>query len=254
MDAGVFIRVLGPFQILKKGEPVSLRAGGKAEQLVGWLASHPNVGVHRATLVERIWPDASAALGGQCLNTLVHSLKMQLCDGLGGAAPIVLSQGRYMLNLGSGLEVDILEFESAVRDGHRHFTAGAVVAAISSYELAVSLYRGDLVGGSDISELLERERLRATCLGTLARLADAHFENANYEQALENALKLLAIDPCREDAHRMVMRAFVRLGARAQALRQYNVCRSILRYEFDAIPEPATEQLFTLIRTDPDQV
>ena len=109
-------------------------------------------------------------------------------------------------------------------------------------------------GAPTYPSLLERERLRATCLGTLARLADAHFENANYEQALENALKLLAIDLCREDAHRMVMRAFVRLGARAQALRQYNVCRSILRYEFDAIPEPATEQLFTLIRTDPDQV
>src|SRR5262249_30512410 len=107
---------------------------------------------------------------------------------------------------------------------------------------------------SDISQLLERERLRATCLTTLARLAEAHFALANYEPALENAVRLLAVDPCREDAHRMAMRVYVRLGARAQALRQYNLCRLILRHEFDGVPELATERLFNLIRMDPGQV
>ena len=52
----------------------------------------------------------------------------------------------------------------------------------------------------------------------------------------------------------MTMRAYVRLGTRAQALRQYTLCRKILAEEFDAIPEPATERLFTLIRTDPGLV
>ena len=41
----------------------------------------------------------------------------------------------------------------------------------------------------------------------------------------------------------------VRLGARAQALRQYSLCRLILRDEFDAVPEPATERLFNLDST-----
>jgi DNA-binding SARP family transcriptional activator len=102
--------------------------------------------------------------------------------------------------------------------------------------------------------VLERERLRAMCLTALARLADAHFELARYGQALHHAVRLLAVDPCREDAHRIAMRAYVRLGVRAQALRQYTLCQTILRDEFDAIPEPATEQLFRLIRTDPGLV
>jgi hypothetical protein len=50
------------------------------------------------------------------------------------------------------------------------------------------------------------------------------------------------------------MRAYVRLGARAQALRQYNLCRTILANEFEAVPEPATEQLFNLVRTNPGRV
>jgi DNA-binding SARP family transcriptional activator len=253
-SARVFIRLLGPFQILKMGQPVSLRSGGKAEQLLSCLALHPRAGVHRATLVEHIWPDTPVTLAGQCLNTLMHSLKAQLADALAGQPPIVHIQSHYALNLQGGVTVDVVEFESAVAAGHRLLSEGSTTAAIESYKHAVALYGGDLSAGSDICELLERERLRATCLTTLARLADAFFELASYEEALQSALRLLAVDQCREDAHRMVMRAYVRLGARAQALRQYSLCRLILLDEFDAVPEPATERLFNLIRSDPGRV
>ena len=175
---------------------------------------------------------------------MTHSLKAQLADALAGQPPVVHTQSHYALNLHGGVTVDVLEFEAAVTAGHRFLSQGSTTEAIGAYDRAVALYGGDLAAGSDISELLERERLRATCLTTLARLADAHFELANYEPALESALRLLMVDPCREDAHRMVMRAHVRLGSRAQALRQYKLCRVILQNEFDAAPEPATERLF----------
>jgi DNA-binding SARP family transcriptional activator len=253
-DTGVFVRVLGSFDILKRGRQVSLRAGGKAEQLLSCLAMHPRVGIHRATLVEQIWPQTQADLAGQCLNTLVHSIKTQLSDALAGQAPVVHNQSHYTLNLAGGLAVDVLEFESAVTAGQRLQSEGAAAAAIRSYEHAVLLYRGDLAAGSDITGVLERERLRATCLTTLARLADAYFELGAYEQALQSAGRLLAIDPCREDAHRMTMRVYVRMGARSQALRQFKLCELVLKREFDASPEPATEQLFKLIRVTPEDV
>ncbi|WP_319453005.1 MULTISPECIES: bacterial transcriptional activator domain-containing protein [unclassified Mycobacterium] len=236
------------------GIPAPLRSGGKAERLLSALAMQARSGVHRETLVERIWPGTSHVLSYQSLNTLVHELKIQLADALGGQPPIVHMQAHYLLNLDGGLKVDVVEFESAVDAGDRFLSEGATAAAIDSYQNAVLLYRGDLTSDADISGLLERERLRAVCLNALARLADANFALENYEQALAYAVRLLGVDPCREDAHRMTMRAYVRLGARAQALRQYNVCRLILAEEFDATPEPATEQLFQLIRTDPGHI
>ena len=236
------------------GRPVSLRSGGKAERLLSYLALHPRAGVRRASLVELIWPDTPVPLANQCLNTLMHSLKAQLADGLAGQPPVVHLQNHYALNLHGGVSVDVLEFESALSTGHRLLSEGSTERAIEAYDRAVALYGGDLAIGSDIAELLERERLRVACLTTLARLADAHFELANYEQALDNALRLLSVDPCREDAHRMVMRTHVRLGSRAQALRQYGLCRLILLDEFDAVPEPATARLFNLIRSDPGRV
>jgi hypothetical protein len=47
------------------------------------------------------------------------------------------------------------------------------------------------------------------------------------------------------------MRCHVRRGERAQAMRQYRICCSILQDEFDALPEPATQLLYQQIRLDP---
>ena len=253
-DAAVMIQMLGPFQILKLGKAAPLRPGGKAEQLLRRLALNSKAGMDRDALIEAIWPDVRPERSIQSLNTLVHDLKSQFAHVMDGQPPVVHTQSQYVLNLTGPLTVDTLEFEQAIDAGHRLLTEGATESAIRSYERAVQLYRGDLSPGTSVSELLERERLRAVCLTALSRLADAHFDLGNYEHALSYAARLLSIDPCREDAHRMTMRAYVRLGARSQALRQYNTCHQILADEFDATPEPATEALFAALRTDPSAV
>ena len=106
----------------------------------------------------------------------------------------------------------------------------------------------------DVHQVLERERLRARYLSVRAQLAAHHFANADYTAALTHALDLLAHDPCREDAHRIAMRCYVRRGERAQAMRQYGVCREILAQEFDARPEPMTDELLEMVRLDPGRI
>jgi DNA-binding SARP family transcriptional activator len=60
--------------------------------------------------------------------------------------------------------------------------------------------------------------------------------------------------PCREDAHRAIMRCHVRLGERAQAFEQYRLCAQILRAEYGAAPEQATTVLYEQVRLDPGMV
>jgi len=126
--------------------------------------------------------------------------------------------------------------------------------ATNFYMKAVQLYRGDLCTGTDGNAVVERERLRAHFLTVLARLADYHFSVSNYPRCLHYAEQLLQYDACREDAHRMVMRCYVRQGERAQALRQYLLCQNILRAEFDAAPESHTTLLYDQVRLHPDTV
>lgn len=253
-SAPIRLCLLGGFRLLKSGRQVRVRPGSKTQVLLGHLGLHVRSGIPRDELVDRMWPSAAVELANQSLNTLVYSLHRLLGDAMAGHHPVLHESGIYRLNLEGGIAVDVLEFDAAVDCGDRHAGDGNGDAAIRCYGGAAQLYAGDLSLGSDVQQVVERERLRARYLHTRSRLADHEFARGRYIGALENALDVLANDPCREDAHRMAMRSYVRLGERSQALRQYRMCRKILEQEFEAVPEPETEALFERVRLDPSRV
>lgn len=247
----VMLCLLGNFRVLRNGQPLPVRAGGKTEALLCSLALQHESPVARDALLEALWPEAEAGLAGQSLNSLVYGLNRQLAGALDGAAPLVHDRGHYRLNVEAGVGVDVACYNTLAEAGARLAAAGDREAAASAYRQAVGLYRGDLSAGSDVRAIMQREHLRARYLTMLAHLADHHFASADYQTCQDYARRLLDADPCREDAHRLVMRCYVRLGERAQALRQYQLCRAILRTEFEALPEPATTVLFDQVRLDP---
>jgi DNA-binding SARP family transcriptional activator len=198
-----------------------------------------------------IWPEREHDLSNQSLNSLTSSLRRALQDAIGGAAPVLYDNGYYKINVEAGIAIDVAEFDQYVRTGERATRTGQRTDAVASYEKALAVYDGDLCSTNDLRSLIERERLRALHLTVTARIADHHFRDSNYLRALEYAHTLLATDPCREDAHRLAMRCYVRLGERAQALRQFRLCESLLLEEFDARPEAETLALFEAVRLDP---
>jgi DNA-binding SARP family transcriptional activator len=241
---------LGAFRVLRKGTPVTMRSGGKAEQLLAALALAEG-GVEREALMGLVWPASDSTLATQSLNTLVYWLHRTLGPAIEGRPPVLREVGRYRLNREDGVVTDIGLFDAAAAGGDFARRAGDEQVAMQSYQVAVGLYAGDLVAGSHVQYVLERERLRARYLTIRARLADHHFALGEYEASLRHALDLLTLDPCREDAHRLAMRCHVRLGERAQALRQYQLCEQVLALEFGAQPEPATVDLYEVVRLDP---
>jgi DNA-binding SARP family transcriptional activator len=66
--------------------------------------------------------------------------------------------------------------------------------------------------------------------------------------AIALALRILAVDPLQEHMHRILMRCYAQQGRRADALRQYDLCRAVLWKEVRAAPEGETEQLQRKIR------
>ena len=253
-DWPVEVRLLGSFALLKSGRPVHSRAGSKTEALLSTLALGWKDGVHRDTLLCTLWPDSDTALASQSLHTLVYSLHSLLGDVMGGAAPVINMGGAYRLNREAGVGVDLAQFEAWARYGDRLRRALDLAGACAAYSHAVSLYRGDLNCGTDLSAVIERERLRALYLTVCARLASFYASQGDASAALTHALRVLQCDPCREDAHRLAMQSYVRLGERAQALRQYRLCERILHAEFDMAPEQETVALFERIRLAPELI
>lgn len=250
----VLICLMGGFRLLKFGHPIPVRGGGKTETLLSNLALRRGRPVQRDTLLSTLWPDVERTLAGQSLHSLVYSLHKQFGDVIGGEAPVVLADGRYQLNVEAGIGIDIASFEALASGGDTRARRGDGAAAVEAYRQAVDLYRGDLSCGADICAVVERERLRARYLTLLGRIASYYYSAHDYVACLDHALLLIDKEPCREDAHRLVMRCYMRRGERAQALRQYRLCEHVLRTEFDATPEPATNALFDQIRLDPDSI
>ena len=253
-DWPLLICLLGPLRVLQAGRPMAVRGGGKIEALLRLLALQHGYRVPRDRLLETLWPDTEPTMAGQSLNSLVYSLHKLLGESIGGITPVLYEECSYRLNVEAGIGVDVACFDALAASGDRQHRAGNHKGAAAAYSRAVQLYRGELCAGGDMHGVVERERLHARYLTLIARLAAYHFGEADYNGCLEHALRVLANDPCREDAHRLVMRCYVRRGERAQALRQYRLCETLLRAEFSAVPEPATTILFDQIRLDPSSV
>ncbi len=246
--------LLGSFRLLHDDRPVDLLVAGKAMALLGALALRLDAGVPRETLLEMLWPEQDAAQSTVSLNSLVYSLHRRLREDALGASAVIYANGSYYLNREAGYSTDIARFDVLAARGNWLAANGKSAEATRHYERALRLYRGDLCTGTDIYAVIERERLRASFLTILAWLADRAYRDGEYAAAMEHALRLIACDPCREDAHRLVMRARVRSGERAQALRQYRLCEQVLRREFDVEPEELTTALFDQIRLDPSSI
>jgi DNA-binding SARP family transcriptional activator len=250
----ILICLLGNFLLLQAGQSIAIHCGGKIETLLCRLGLQSGRRVPRTVLVNLLWPASESAQATQSLNSLVYSVHKLIGDTLGGAAPVLHEDGYYRLNVEAGVGVDITCFDAWANTGDQQVLAGDLARAATSYRKSVQLYRGDLAVETDVGSVLERERLRTRFLSLLAYLADAHYRAGEYGACLEQTWRLLGHDPCREDAHRVVMRCYVQRGERAAALRHYQVCAHILHTEFGAAPEPATTALFDQIRLRPSHI
>ncbi len=115
-------------------------------------------------------------------------------------------------------------------------------------EDALALYQGDYLEGIYADWCaVERERLRGRYLAALEILADLHAERGELQRAMELYQTILAQNPYQEVAHRGLMRCHYRLGDRAAAIRQYQICATTLREELGVSPMSKTEELYLQI-------
>lgn len=249
----VNIYLLGTFQLFIQQHRLPISRGSKAENLLIHLALSQERRLARNELLEYLWPEHNPTLAGQSLNNLVHQLNKRIRQDLGERNMVIHDDGYYTFNPSDEVTFDLDYFETWQQRGKAAWQADDVDHGLAYYEQALTLYRGDLCNDTKVATIkmvLERERLRTSLLDLLSSLGD-HYLARDPMRALSYIHRLLNHEPCREDAHRLAMRCYMRLGARAQALRQYQFCCQILRTEFAASPEPATNELFEQIRLTP---
>jgi DNA-binding SARP family transcriptional activator len=228
--------LFGQFECAQGDHPSILPAASNARILLAYLLRHKGRAFPRSVLADLIAPDLAEVQARHALSQALWQIRRCL--------PGLLESDASQVGIASHTElwVDALEFQALVE---RSLAGQEQPAALlASLRQAVDLYRGDLLEGFyEEWVLIERERLRELFLQALERLVTAFKAALQYQQALITAQRLVSADPLNEAAHREVMRLYHYLGSPAEALRQYEIIRGILRQEFDLEPEVETSQI-----------
>jgi alpha-glucoside transport system substrate-binding protein len=128
---------------------------------------------------------------------------------------------------------------------------------VSAFETGeIELYQGDFLEGLYLRNairfeewlLFERQRIRGQYQAGLEKQLELHQRQGDYAAVVITAQQLLKLDNLREDWHRALMEAYARLGKRTIALDQFELCRQVLRTEWDTDPAPETVALAEAIR------
>jgi ABC-type oligopeptide transport system substrate-binding subunit/DNA-binding SARP family transcriptional activator len=210
-------------QSLKK--PATL----KSQSLLAYLVMHNGILQSRERLASMFWGEWPADKARRNLSTALWRIRR--------CFPIeVLSSDPHSVcfNFPENYDFDVENFEELIEKGD-----------IASLEEAGKLYRGDFLDGFyDDWVVNTRYRLETAYFSTLSRLMELQATAGEHQACLEAALRLIELDPLREDAHRYVMRALTLLGQRDRALAQYEHCRQVLKNELDIEPAIETVELF----------
>ena len=246
----IAVGCLGTLRLSADGTELPWRPVRRGRAVFQYLLAHRVRPVARDELADVFWPGSSASAARNCLNTALSILRGSLREVLGDLSVVVHRDGAYALDPALDLTVDAEEFEARVAEGARLRRAGDAEAAARALRAAAGLYRGDLFADDPYEDWMASRRryLRETHLTVLGDLADCEAALGDPSAAIALFRQALLIEPEREDVHRRLMTTYVRVGQRAQALRQFGLCSEALRRLLRAEPSPETVALHARIR------
>jgi DNA-binding SARP family transcriptional activator len=241
-------RLFGPMDISVGGRRVEQWHGRKTRTILAYVLLNRAHAVPRDVLTTTFWPDASPDAARNRLHVTLHALRTDLRSV--SPVPIVVFEQGYIVNPQLAVRLDVEAFEGAMSSGRRAEKDGDLDRALAAYRESLTRYGGDLLAGQSHDDwaLLPREHLRMSMLDALERTAQIEFELGLYAECVDAGQHLLTLDFCREDVHRLLMRAYSRLDQLHLAMRQFQVCSRQLRLEFDMAPAPETIRLIERIR------
>jgi DNA-binding SARP family transcriptional activator len=245
------LRLLGPFEARVGNTAIATWPGRKARLLLAYLALERGRMVPKDVLIELFWPGARADRGANNLSIAIYQIRSSLAAVSAEAAQAVtVRQGLYGIDA-ARVEVDLWELQAGL-DQARHALQEqkdkATIQALLS--AAVDLCQGELMASDPYEEWLTEPRraLNAAWHQALVWLATDASIQEDWAGVLSFAGQILHRDACDEAAHRLLINAHLRLGNRAQALQQFQVCVEVLRNELGVRPSKETLSLAERLR------
>ncbi|TIX15857.1 MAG: adenylate cyclase [Mesorhizobium sp.] len=232
------IRLLGDIEVASAGGQPLHFATRKTALLFAALVLAGPKGLRRERVAAMLWAGSGEQQARNSLRQALVDIR-RLFPSTGDESIRIEGNADTIWLAANADEADIWIFDQKCQADD-----GASLAA------AADFYRGDLLDGlafpHEIDEWLAPFRATYTrkALDLVERLSLLPELGSHQEQACERlAERLMALDPCAEQAHRALIRIFRSRGKTNDAFRQFLACKEALKRELGVEPEEATRAL-----------
>lgn len=244
--------MLGNLKIMLDDKIITDNISYKGAGLLAYLAISEDRTFSRDKLASLFWGSSSEDAARYNLRYNLWSLRKILEDNEKGYKILDGHKDTCKFNLNNNVYIDVFHMEGILgklsQDDNDKY--------IKSLEKAKNIYKGDFLEGfyiKDCSEFndwifFERERLQRKYFDTLYRLAKAYKTKGNFIKSIDNIEEMLNINPLQEELYVKLIRIYLKMGDRNNALQQYERCRKILREELNISPMEETKEIYKEIR------
>ncbi len=236
----LLLRSFGEFEVLLDDAPMG-RTGGKTAQrpldLLRAMLAHGHDPLPVSLAMQWLWPDADAAAQRKAFDVALLRLRRTLGD----ARLLHLEGGRLWLDE-QWVWSDVAALRALMqRIGSAH---GAPLVQLQAWSRELlALMRGPFLAAEHADWVqAARQRYRQRFVVTVSQLA-AHIEPLDPTEATRLYERALDVEPLAESLSRRLMRLHAARGDRAEGLRVYRACRTMLLVAEGLSPSPETRAL-----------
>ena len=202
----------------------------KAAAVVKLLALAPEHRLQREQVLDHLWPELVPKAAANNLRQALYIARRVLESEGPARRYLEFRDGLLTLCQEGQLWVDVSAFEKAAVAARRSAREPA------AYRAAVNLYAGDLLPEDRYEEwtMDRREALKGSYLSLLAELAEIHEERGDPDSAIAVLNVAVEAAPSEQGARMALVRAYVRIGRRNEAMIHYERLREVVSRQPDA--------------------
>jgi len=236
------LNLFGLFRLRQGDQPVAGFEHARIQHLLAYLALHRAAPTSRRQLAFLFWPDSTDRQALKNFRTLLSRLRHAL---LNADHFIDVTAQTIQWRPDTPFSLDVADYDAAVAQATEAQSAGDPAGEANALEAAVDVCAGDLLPDCYDDWILPlRERYHQIYSDVLERLVLLLEEQRKYTSALPYARRLLNHDPLREPAYHHLIRLYLALGDRTEALRICRACDAMLEREFGTAHAHATRDRF----------
>jgi DNA-binding SARP family transcriptional activator len=192
------------------------------------------------------WPRKLPRSWDGALTSVVSKLRVLLAKaGMKKSEVLSSTLGCYQLHLPANSWIDTEAAADGLHEAEVLIRTGKRRQAYGPAQVAYHIARRPFLAGENCDWVeQQREKLRTISVRTCECLAEVYLANGEPSLAAEVAKEAVSLQPYRETAYQLLIRAHAAAGNRAEALWVYEKCRKLVIDELGVPPSPETHAVY----------